>query len=437
MNMTPDRRYITLSQLQGQIKDTLCRHFGAPVWVTAEIGEIKVNSRSGHCYMQLVEKGGANGVPQAQVSAVVWANQYGMLSSYFSGATGEELRAGIKVLLAVHVIYHELYGLSLRVVDIDPLYTLGDLEQQRLKTIAQLKEDGVFDLNRELEFPLVPQRIAVISSSNAAGYQDFMNELDSYIYTFDVELFEAVMQGNGAEDSIIYALGRVASRSDDFDAVVIIRGGGSQSDLSFLNSYMICFHIAQFPLPVVAGLGHDKDQSVLDMVAALSLKTPTAVAGYMVERLAGFFERVLAVGNEIDNIARRIIMQRKKDVDMFGSLLRERSVSVVGGLGVRLDSMAERVRRDAVKLLDLQSMKVTMTEAMLNDRAAKVLSDEKKRIVHQEAMMRAVDPKNILARGFSVVRIDGKALTDSSQANNGDKLDITFFKGTVSATVSK
>ena len=233
--------YMTLSQLQERIRETLCRGFAAPVWITAEIGELKVNARSGHCYLQLVEKGGRNGVPQAQVQAVIWAGQYGMLSSYFRGATGEELAVGMKVLLHVTVTYHELYGLSLRIVDIDPLYTLGDLARQRMQTIAQLREDGVFDLNRELGIPEVPQRIAVVSSPQAAGYQDFMKELGASPYRFDVTLFGAVMQGHGAETSIIGALDAVADRAEEFDAAVIIRGGGSQSDLSFLNSYLLSF----------------------------------------------------------------------------------------------------------------------------------------------------------------------------------------------------
>lgn len=291
--------YMTLSQLQGRIREVLCQGFAAPLWITAEIGELKVNARSGHCYLQLVEKGGRNGVPQAQAQAVIWASQYGMLASYFRGATGEELAVGMKVLFRASVSYHELYGLSLRIVDIDPLYTLGDLARQRQQTIAQLREDGVFDLNRELGIPQVPQRIAVISSPQAAGYQDFMNELGASPYRFDAVLFDAVMQGHGAEASIIGALEAVADRMEEFDAVVMIRGGGSQSDLSFLNSYLLSFHVAQFPLPVIAGLGHDKDQSVVDMVAALSLKTPTAVAAFLADRVAGFDARLEELGGEI------------------------------------------------------------------------------------------------------------------------------------------
>lgn len=432
-----ENTHITLSELQRRIKDTISTQFGMPVWVVAEIGEMKVNSRSGHCYMQLVEKGGANGVPQAQASAIIWANQYGMLASYFSGATGEEMKPGMKVLLSVVVVYHELYGLSLRVVDIDPLYTLGDLEQQRLQTIAQLREDGVFDLNRELDFPLIPQRIAVISSPNAAGYQDFINELDAYIYRFDVELFEAVMQGHGAEESIIDALNRIACRENDFDVVVVIRGGGSQSDLSFLNSYMLCYHISQFPLPVVAGLGHDKDQSVVDMVAALSLKTPTAVAGFMVERLAAFDNALIAAAGEIKNITRRVMADSRKDVEMLGSLLRERSTGVLNRFGIRLDALSQRVIRDASKSLDIQRMKAVMLESRLRGAAAKVVDGEGRRIVHLEALMRAVDPQNILARGFSIVRCGGKALIDASKAHKGEELDITLYKGKIKATVGE
>lgn len=315
--------FITLSQLQQAIRQTLCGAFTAPVWITAEIGEMKVNARSGHCYMQLVEKGGRNGVPQAQASAVIWAGQYGMLSSFFRGATGRNLEVGMQVLLQVQVSYHELYGLSLRVTDIDPLYTLGDLERQRQETIARLKEDGVFDLNGSLELPLVPQRIAVVSSAQAAGYRDFMKELGGSPYCFRTELFDAVMQGHGAEASIIDALGRIAARMDEFDVVVVIRGGGSQSDLSFLNSYLISYHIAQFPLPVIAGLGHDKDQSVVDMVAARSLKTPTAAAAFLVDRLADFDASLASLGQAIGNRAVQALEQTRVRFSPSPSMLPE------------------------------------------------------------------------------------------------------------------
>lgn len=247
--------------------------------MTAEISELKVNY-SGHCYLELVEKGGANHVPKAKISAVIWRSTYGMIASYFGAATGgQTLCAGLKVLVKALVSYHELYGLSLQITDIDPSYTLGDMELPSAgRRSEQLQRDGVFDMNRELPMPAVVQRLAVVSSRNAAGYQDFMKELSSGPYRFEVTLFDAFMQGAESEESIVRALETVADALDDFDAVVLIRGGGSQSDLGSFDSYRLCCHLAQFPLPVIAGIGHDKDRSVADLVAAVSLKTPTAVA---------------------------------------------------------------------------------------------------------------------------------------------------------------
>lgn len=429
--------YLTLSQLQARIRDVLCREFAAPLWITAEISELKVNCRSGHCYIQLVEKGGRNGVPQAQASAVIWAGQYGMLSSYFRGATGEELAAGMKVLLGVTVAYHELYGLSLRIVDIDPMYTLGDLEQQRLRTITQLKEDGVYDLNRELGIPRVPQRIAVVSSPQAAGYRDFMKEIGACAYRFDTVLFGAVMQGHGAEDSIIEALGAVAERSGEFDAVVIIRGGGSQSDLSFLNSYLLSFHIAQFPLPVIAGLGHDKDQSVIDMVAALSLKTPTAVAAFLVDRVAEFDGRLGMIGDETAVLANRILERESKDVAMYGTLLRERMSGVGTRLGWRLRSLGESVRAAALRVGNTEGIRLDNLEALAKERASRALSGACTQVEQAQRLLAVSDPRRVLSRGFAIVRAGGKALTDASDAAAGDRLDITLYNGKLTAKVTE
>ncbi len=427
--------FITLSQLQQAIRQTLCGAFTSPVWITAEIGEMKVNARSGHCYLQLVEKGGRNGVPQAQASAVIWAGQYGMLSSFFRGATGRELEAGMQVLLQVQVSYHELYGLSLRVTDIDPLYTLGDLERQRQETIARLREDGVFDLNGSLELALVPQRIAVVSSPQAAGYRDFMKELGGSPYRFDTELFDAVMQGHGAEASIIDALGCIAARADEFDAVVIIRGGGSQSDLSFLNSYLISFHIAQFPLPVIAGLGHDKDQSVVDMVAAFSLKTPTAAAAFLVDRAAAFDASLESMGQAVTSRAVQVLEQRRKEVTMVGTLLRERIAGVRMRVGWRLQAAADTMTAQVRRLMREQAARLDVASVQLHERTERIFAAQRLRLEQAGRLADIADPQRILARGFAVVRRGGHALTDAASVQVGERLEVTLRKGKLTVEV--
>ena len=280
-----ESQHITLRELQRRVKSALEGQFALPLWVSAEISEIKVNY-SGHCYLELVEKGGDNGVPTAQARAVVWRSNYPRIAGYFEAETGQRLAAGIKILAKALVTYHELYGFSLQITDIDPSYTLGDMARQRQQTIAQLQQAGVWDMNRAAPLPAVVQRVAIVSSANAAGYQDFCKELARSAYRFELTLFDAFMQGEAAEESIIEALCNVAARPEKFDAVVLIRGGGSRSDLNCFNAYRLCAHVAQFPLPVVTGIGHDKDTSVADMVAHTALKTPTAVAGWLVERMA-------------------------------------------------------------------------------------------------------------------------------------------------------
>ena len=250
------QNHLTLSQLQKLVKATLDEAFALPVWVSAEIAEIKINY-SGHCYLELVEKGGDNGVPLSQARAVIWRTAYARIAGYFEAETGQRLAAGIRILARVMISYHELYGFSLNILDIDPTFTLGDMERQRQITIERLQREGVWDINRENPLPQVVQRIAIVSSRQAAGYQDFCKELGKSPYAFSLTLFDAFMQGAGAEDSIVAALDAVADRMDDFDAVVLIRGGGSASDLNCFNAYRLCAHIAQFPLPILTGIGHD------------------------------------------------------------------------------------------------------------------------------------------------------------------------------------
>ena len=330
-----ESQHITLRELQRRVKSALEGQFALPLWVSAEISEIKVNY-SGHCYLELVEKGGDNGVPTAQARAVVWRSNYPRIAGYFEAETGQRLAAGIKILAKALVTYHELYGFSLQITDIDPSYTLGDMERQRQQTIAQLQQEGVWDMNREAPMPAVVQRVAIVSSANAAGYQDFCKELARSPYRFELTLFDAFMQGEAAEESIIEALCNVAARPEKFDAVVLIRGGGSRSDLNCFNAYRLCAHVAQFPLPVVTGIGHDKDTSVADMVAHTALKTPTAVAGWLVERMA-----------ETDGW-----------LDCAALQLNDMTKAAMHASEVRLERLSGEVRRLSGELLTRQTLRL-------------------------------------------------------------------------------
>lgn len=449
---------ISLTRLQTLIREEVDRAHPLPYWVTAEISEMKVNY-SGHCYLELVEKGGENHIPKAKASAVIWRNSYAMISSYFSGATGTPLAAGLKVLVKVVITYHELYGLSLQVTDIDPTYTMGDMERQRQETIARLRKDGVFDMNRELGLPLVIQRLAVVSSRHAAGYQDFMQELSRSGYRFEVTLFDAFMQGAGTENSVIAALDAIADEADSFDAVVMIRGGGAQSDLGAFNSYRLCCHLAQFPLPVITGIGHDKDQSVADLVAARALKTPTAVAVFLNESMERFESGIDALFTAVSDAATALIDREKQAIAgstaglrlVAGRMVQEMRMLlttlqhdlerrceriVQSGVG-RLELFSNLLGRHAGATVRLRRTELERRTALLRNLSRQYVSACRHELdaYHDRAMSR--DPERILEMGFAVVRSGGKTVIDGAQLRSGDAMQVVMRRSVVDATVDR
>lgn len=419
----PNENYISLSELQRRIKGAVETALPMPLWVAAEIAEMKVNY-SGHCYLELVEKAesaegsrrraDAGAVPRAQARAVIWRSQYAMLSSYFEAETGSRLESGMKILARVLVSYHELYGLSLQVVDLDASYTVGEVERQRQLTIRRLQADGVWDMNRETELPLLVQRVAVVSSSAAAGYRDFCNELRVGGYAFAVTLFDAVVQGAAAEESVVAALCAVAERADEFDAVVLIRGGGSASDLSCFNSYRICSYVAQFPLPVITGIGHDKDTSVADMVAHTALKTPTAVAAWLTERMA----RSEAW---LDESARR---------------LREMTEGRTRMERLRLERYAADLSHGAAALAAACRARLDLRREQLAGAVQRRIESERQRLAVAEGVVEGRHPRRIMRMGFAVVRRDGVALTAASEASAGDRLRVELYDGALEVDVA-
>ena len=398
--------HITLVELQRLVKERLHEQFPLPLWVSAEIAELKVNY-SGHCYLELVEKGGENGVPTAQARAVIWRSQYPRVTAYFEAETGQRLAPGLKILAKVLVTYHELYGFSLQITEIDPSFTLGDLERQRQQTIAQLQQDGVWEMNREVAMPVVVQRVAIVSSANAAGYQDFCKELAKSPYRFETHLFDAFMQGEAAEQSIIDALCRVADRLEEFDAVVIIRGGGSRSDLNCFNAYRLCSYVAQFPLPVITGIGHDKDTSVADMVAHTALKTPTAVAGWLVERMSG-------IEGWLDNAA----------LQLHDGVLR-----LTRAQQLRLEEMAGDLRHLPVGLIRQRRLELEGRSEAFRQAVGAFIRQEQQRIVTSAELIESRSPKRILRMGFAVVRGQGRAVRSIAEVTAGQRMEVEVADG--------
>lgn len=278
---------LSLFELHQQIREELEVSFPESYWVVAEISQITPDKRKGHCYLSLVDKGDdPRGQILAQTRATIWSARFQILSRYFEEKTGQQLKAGLKILFQTNVRFHELYGLSLDILNIDPNYTIGDLARQRQETLKRLEAEGLLTSNKELELPFVPQRLAVISSTTAAGYQDFIHQLhhNAFGYTYSTTLFQAVVQGNEAPASIRKAFALVARYSEHFDACILIRGGGSQTDLSCFDDYHVAAAIGHCPVPVLTGIGHERDESIADLVAHTRLKTPTAVANFLVEK---------------------------------------------------------------------------------------------------------------------------------------------------------
>ncbi len=434
--MTPQTQYITLRELQRQVRDALADRFAMPLWVSAEISELKVNY-SGHCYLELVEKGEHETVASAQARAVIWRSAYPRIAACFEAETGSRLGAGIRILAKVLVTYHEIYGFSLQIIDIDPSFTLGDMERRRQQTIAQLKKEGVWDMNRQLPMARPVQRIAVVSSAQAAGYQDFCKELGKSPYRFRVELFDAFMQGTAAEESIIEALFAVAVRSDDFDVAVVIRGGGSRSDLNCFDSYRLCNHLAQFPLPVITGIGHDKDVSVADMVAHTSLKTPTAVAGWLVDRMVEAEGAIDYAALQLGELTRNLLHRSEMTLERNATDLKQLALQLLARNSARLDRAAENIPDTARMLCRRKSEMLRMTGQFLPEMVRNILMREKQRLEMASQLIESRSPRQILRLGFAIVRRPDSGVLSAEECRVGDEVEIEVADGKIGATINK
>ena len=393
-------RHITLYELNQLVREVIESEMPDEYWVEAELSECR-ESR-GHCYMELIQKDEHTATPIAKASAKCWANKWMLIRPGFERTTGQRLHAGMKVLLKVYAQFHEAYGFSWIVTDIDPTYTLGDMARKRQEIIQQLKAEGVFDLQKELQLPLFCQHIAVISSESAAGYGDFCNQLadNPYGFKFRTQLFPAIMQGEGVEQSIIAALERIYSLTShslasDFDCVVIIRGGGATSDMSGFDTLALAENVANFPLPIITGIGHDRDESILDMVSHTRVKTPTAAASLLIDHL----KTVLDAINESQT---------------------------------RLAHYAQQKLRIINNQLSIAHLENHLP--LLLDRR---LMAEKHRLQLIEEKARSLDPTLLLKRGYSITLKDGKAVRDASTLHPGDTIETRLANGHIRSTVTK
>ena len=413
--------HFSLRQLNLMVRDAIETALPDEYWVEAELSECRENS--GHCYMELIEKDDRSNTPVARASAKCWRQTWGMVKPYFERVTGQPLRAGMKVLLQVYAQYHEAYGFSWIVSDIDPTYTIGDMARKRQKIIRQLKEEGVFDLQRELRLPTFAKRIAVISAESAAGYGDFCRQLEDndYGFRFEVTLFPAIMQGEQVEQSIISALNKIyaivpvgsPTGLPSFDCVVILRGGGATADLSGFDTLALAENVAQFPLPIITGIGHDRDESILDMVSHTRVKTPTAAAAFLIDHLRRVWERITDAESFISQYVSERLRYQQQHVNQLATLI---------------PTLALR------KLCDSRH-RIDMIEGRLPVAIERRLTDQKHRIERLSILLQGFDPQLLLKRGYSITLHNGRAVRDPKQLKAGDEIETRVEKGTIRSKV--
>lgn len=437
--MGEERRGLSLLELNNLVRGAVSEAFPGTCWVRAEMSDVRTNASSGHCYLEFIEKNSITGQLVARARGSIWAKTFRMLKPYFEMETGQLFASGLKVLVKVSVEFHELYGYSLTVLDIDPAYTLGDMLRKRMEIIRQLKEEGVFTLNKELPLPVLPKRIAVITSPTAAGYEDFLNQLanNKAGYPFYPKLFPALMQGERTEESVIAALDRIYHHIDCFDVVVIIRGGGSTSDLNSFDSYLLAANCAQFPLPVITGIGHERDDTILDMVAHTRMKTPTAVAEFLIGRMDAAAEELEDLQQEVSELASTILLKQKNFLQLLGARLPvivtnriERNRSFLQMAGNKLPASASAMllrRRSTLESLQMQ----------LQNRAASRLAEGTRFIQLTEQFIKMASPDYVLKRGYSLSLKDGKIIKHATDLNPGDELVTRFADGDVKSIVKK
>ena len=435
------RNTLTLIELNTLVRETLALEMPDEYWVEAELSEAR--EVRGHCYMELIQKEEGSNTPVAKASAKYWANTWQLVKPHFMRITGQQIHAGMKVMLKVFAQFHESYGFSWIVTDIDPTYTMGDMARKRQEIIRLLKEEGVFELQKELQLPMFCQRVAVISSANAAGYGDFVNQLENneYDFRFHTQLFPATMQGEGVEQSVILALEKIYKmhlgfkNNEKFDCVVIIRGGGATSDLSGFDTLALAENVANFPIPIITGIGHERDESVLDMVSHTRVKTPTAAAAFLINHLKVVLDLIEDAEQRISSKVRQQMDVQKiqllhysQQIPSLFSLVKTRQEACIDRLQNNLLlSISSRLQEEH-HLLDIVSHNIqpVLERKILHECHLLELLKEK---------VEALNPELLLQKGYSITFANGKVVKDGSLLKTGDELETRLAKGTVRSIV--
>lgn len=405
---------LSLYELNTRIADCIRESFDTPIWITAETIDVRTAS-NGHCYCELIEKGKKSGTIIARCKATIWAQRWWLLRESFEQQTGQIFQSGLKVMVLAQVQMHETYGLSLNILDIDPTYTLGDMAQRRQAIIQQLTDEGLADMNKGLPLPTLPQRIAIISTNNAAGYGDFVHQLqhNEWGVVFYHHLFPATMQGEQTKSTIIAALDKIYRYQELFDLVVIIRGGGATTDLNSFDSYELAVNIANFPLPIITGIGHERDYTIADMVAHTSHKTPTAVAAWLIETLGNSYRQLQEWREQVLHYVSLRVHEEQQKLFKQTTLLHRSNLKITEQIN-RLQLLQERIRWYVTKRIEQEHRQLHLTG--------------------QNIQM--VQPDNLLQRGFSITRVNGKAVRDINDCPPGTRIETQVANGRIVSTTT-
>lgn len=425
---------ITLYELNELVRQTLELGMPKTYWVQAELSEVRINN--GHCYVEFVQKDKRGNSLVAKARGVIWRNVYTALKPYFEQATGQQFTAGIKVLVEVSVSFHELYGYSLNVTDIEPSYTLGDMARKRQEILRQLQEEGVLELNKELDMPMLPKRIAVISSPTAAGYGDFSNQLTNNQggFYFHTELFPALMQGDGVEQSILRALDNIYAREEEFDVVVIIRGGGATSDLTGFDTYPLAAAVAQFPLPIITGIGHERDDTVLDMISHTRVKTPTAAAEFLIGQMQLAADELTDLAQRLNKGAYLLLYENKELLLHLQSRIPAKAMQRVSDDRLYLQKAKHRILQGAMAHVSYQRQALPLLSHLLQMAIPQV---EKRRYQLMLLQQKITDasPEKLLAKGYSITLSKGKVVKDAKLLKPGDEITTRLKQGEITSIV--
>ncbi len=452
-----ERQVYSLFDITESITRMFRKHYAMPFWIRAEISKLNLYPHSGHCYPDLVDR--QQGKVRAQVRGIIWRDDLFEITRKFESVTRESFREGINIMFLAYVRFSSEYGLSLQITDIEPLFTLGELAREKLLTIERLKKEGLFNQNKLLEMPLLPARLAVISAETSKGYSDLKVTLENNVsgYRFHLTMFHALLQGNGAVESIRRQLLAIQAQKHLFDAVLIIRGGGDETGMSCYDNYALASLVAGFPIPVITGIGHSTNETVAEMVAAINKITPTAVAHYLIGRFDEFSHRIGNAAAMLE-VSARLILQTASDrfakasedfvdaafelikneqqhTDMLGREIRDNVNATVFNHRIALSRYETGISTGPARILMQSDAKIAEIQRMVQVHKNHFIKQQIDQLNHTEGKVKLLDPVNVLKRGFSITRLNGKALKGNAKPAAGDELETETLSGKIFSTV--